>query len=512
MAMIATTAMTGGMFSHALPTHALETTSVYETTITQKKGSLTLHKYDLDKKPIAGATYSIYKVMSLDPSGTPDNFFGYSIEDDFKDVLKDVTPDALGNYSTSQLEALNKELADKAADLQAIQKGISDTDGMSKFPDLELGYYLVVETQAPNGYITGKPFLIAVPSTNNYQNGEQQGTEWVYDVEANPKNEQVSIDKDLADSSDGSVKVNDYVKYQVKTKMPSYDDSYFGNKEHPATFDIVDIMDDGLAIQKDAAHPIIVMLDDQVIAEGESTYTVTAENKSGEEADMIISFKEAFIKEHGGKDITVTYYAQVTEKAVQGQEGNENAVNLRYENKPGEITNSEKDTEKVYSFGIKVEKFTKEENTKALSGAEFTLLAENGKDVLGEATTDENGILNFPKIDAGTYYLKETKSPVGYTLLANPIKVEIIADVNAEGKATGTFTLKVDGNDITAEDGVFTTQLDKENGTAIIAVENQKGFTLPSTGGMGITIFLTIGGLGILGISVVMMKKSKKQA
>ena len=299
MAMIATTAMTGGMFSHALPTHALETTSVYETTITQKKGSLTLHKYDLDKKPIAGATYSIYKVMSLDPSGTPDNFFGYSIEDDFKDVLKDVTPDALGNYSTSQLEALNKELADKAADLQAIQKGISDTDGMIKFPDLELGYYLVVETQAPNGYITGKPFLIAVPSTNNYQNGEQQGTEWVYDVEANPKNEQVSIDKDLADSSDGSVKVNDYVKYQVKTKMPSYDDSYFGNKEHPATFDIVDIMDDGLAIQKDAAHPIIVMLDDQVIAEGESTYTVTAENKSGEEADMIISFKEAFIKEHG---------------------------------------------------------------------------------------------------------------------------------------------------------------------------------------------------------------------
>ena len=97
-------------------------------------------------------------------------------------------------------------------------------------------------------------------------------------------------------------------------------------------------------------------------------------------------------------------------------------------------------------------------------------------------------------------------------MLANPIKVEIIADVNAEGKATGTFTLKVDGNDITAEDGVFTTQLDKENGTAIIAVENQKGFTLPSTGGMGITIFLTIGGLGILGISVVMMKKSKKQA
>ena len=147
-----------------------------------------------------------------------------------------------------------------------------------------------------------------------------------------------------------------------------------------------------------------------------------------------------------------------------------------------------------------------------MSDAEFTLLASNGSDILGSAVTDEMGNLQFHNLDAGTYYLKETRSPAGYTLLAEPIKVEIIADVNAEGKATGSFTLKVNDKDVTTTTGEFTTQLDEESGTAIIAVENHKGFTLPSTGGAGISVFLIIGGIGILGISVVMMKKNKKQA
>lgn len=512
MAIIASTAMTGGMFSHALPTQALEISAAPETTITQKSGSLTLHEYDLDKKPLAGASFSIYKVMSLTPGGTLDNYVSYTIEDDFKDVLKDITPDALGNYSTKELEELGKELSDKAAKIDALQEGTSDASGTITFNDLSLGYYLVVETQAPSGYVSGRPFLIAIPSSDNYQDDGQQGTHWIYDVEATPKNEQVSIDKDIIGTSDGSVKVGDHVQYQVKTKMPDYDDSYFGNKEHPAVFDIIDTMEDGLAIQKDVEHPITVTVGDQVIAEGETTYTLSAENKTGEDPDMIISFKEAFIKENGGKDVTVTYYAQVTEKAVQGQAGNENAASLRYDHKPQEITTSEKDTEKVYSFGIKVEKFTKEEDPRALSDAEFTLLASDGSDILGSAVTDEMGNLQFHNLDAGTYYLKETRSPAGYTLLAEPIKVEIIADVNAEGKATGSFTLKVNDKDVTTTTGEFTTQLDDESGTTIIAVENHKGFTLPSTGGAGISVFLIIGGIGILGISVVMMKKNKKQA
>lgn len=509
---ITSMAMTGGMFSYAMPAKAFETSSVYGTTITQQTGSLTVQKTDSDKQPLAGATFSIYKVMSLTPGATAGNYTKFKIEDTFKDVLKDVTPDALGNYSTTALENLSKELSQTASSLIATKTGTSDASGNIEFKDLELGYYLVVETTAPTGYVTGKPFLVAIPSTNNYDNN-QAGTDWIYEVKATPKNEQVSIDKKITNESDGSVKVGDFVQYQLTTKMPTYDDTFFGNQDHPATFEIIDTMDDGLAIQNSTEKPIKVMVGSQSISEGSDTYTVTAENKTGDAADMTISFKETFIKAHRGEDISVTYYAQVTDRAVQGQEGNKNEAYLRYDHKPGEIAESDKDSEKVFSFGIKVEKFTKEAtNSKALSGAEFTLLGANGSDELGTAATNNQGVLNFELLDEGTYYLKETKSPAGYTLLADPIKVEITAETNANGKATGAFTLKVNDQEVTATSGDFTTKLDETSGTAIIAVENHKGFTLPSTGGEGITIFLAIGGLGILSISVVMMKKSKKQA
>ena len=125
-------------------------------------------------------------------------------------------------------------------------------------------------------------------------------------------------------------------------------------------------------------------------------------------------------------------------------------------------------------------------------------------------STGTDGIISFAKLDEGTYYLKETKAPQGYTLLANPVKVEIIANKDGEGKATGTFALKVDDKEITAQSGDYVTRLDQNTGTAIVAVENHKGFTLPSTGGMGIFVFLTIGVVGILTVSVVIIRKTKK--
>ena len=65
----------------------------------------------------------------------------------------------------------------------------------------------------------------------------------VYDVEAYPKNEIVTFDKTITDASDGSVKIGDYVPYQIRTSMPDYDASFFGNPT-PATFIIIDTMED----------------------------------------------------------------------------------------------------------------------------------------------------------------------------------------------------------------------------------------------------------------------------
>lgn len=147
-----------------------------------------------------------------------------------------------------------------------------------------------------------------------------------------------------------------------------------------------------------------------------------------------------------------------------------------------------------------------------MAGASFDLLTEDGK-VIASATSDEQGNITYPRLDEGTYYIKETKSPAGYTLLAEAIKLEIIANEDAQGRASdGTFKMRVNDKEIVAATGEHTTRIDQAEGKAIIAIANQKGFALPLTGGMGIIIYLMIGGIGILGISLILYKKSKKQA
>lgn len=292
----------------------------------------------------------------------------------------------------------------------------------------------------------------------------------------------------------------------IDTKIPSYPEEYFVND---VTFTIRDVMSDGLKIVNDGTHPVTVKVNDSPVTAGPTTFTVTAAEKTEQEADLTIDFEKNFIKDHGNKSVQVTYYAQVTDKAVMGTSGNPNKVYLDYNNAPGETDIAEGPDVKVYSFGIKVVKFTKDGGNKPLQGAEFELYSDELLSTkIGTATSDSSGNLSFPKLDEGTYYLKETKSPAGYTLLANPIKVEIIAN-EFDGVATGTFTLKVDGKNINATSGDYVAHLDQATGTAVVAVENHKGFSLPATGGMGIALFLIIGAAGIAVVSVIITKKTK---
>ena len=478
----------------------------------QSTGNLTINKTDADGAPLAGATFSVYKIMSLTPASSAGDYASFAVESEFQDALSGVTPDALNNYDTEAIENLISKLQ-TAAD-SAVADDTQTTaavTGTAEFSGLDLGYYLVVETAAPEGYVNGNPFLVAIPSTDNYNNSGAQGTKWVYNVTVTPKNSKISIEKKLGEDTagvenDGSVKVGDYVSYVIDTKIPSYPEEYFVND---VTFTIRDVMSDGLKIVNDGTHPVTVKVNDSPVTAGPTTFTVTAAEKTEQEADLTIDFEKNFIKDHGNKSVQVTYYAQVTDKAVMGTSGNPNKVYLDYNNAPGETDIAEGPDVKVYSFGIKVVKFTKDGGNKPLQGAEFELYSDELLSTkIGTATSDSSGNLSFPKLDEGTYYLKETKSPAGYTLLANPIKVEIIAN-EFDGVATGTFTLKVDGKNINATSGDYVAHLDQATGTAVVAVENHKGFSLPATGGMGIALFLIIGAAGIAVVSVIITKKTK---
>ena len=170
--------------------------------------------------------------------------------------------------------------------------------------------------------------------------------------------------------------------------------------------------------------------------------------------------------------------------------------------------------------------------------------ADDNGDLIVE--TDENGHGQFSRLDAGTYWLKEIKSPAGYTLLTNPIKIQIeptyndleVVQVKGSVKAD---SLKVDDgrqDDKYSHQGSSGVVSNKElagnnlivasapadentsylvqsaagvtDGVLHMAVENHKGFSLPATGGTGIILILTISAAGIILITVLLMKEKNR--
>lgn len=237
-----------------------------------------------------------------------------------------------------------------------------------------------------------------------------------------------------------------------------------------------------------------------------------------------------------GKYIIVEYTATLKQNAVVGLDGNPNVVYLEYSNKPdqsgsGDTGNTGKTPEDkviVFTYELDTTKVDGQDNTKKLEGAVFKLKNAAGKwavvdsnsKVTGWAdtegggstlTSDANGLFKVIGLDAGTYYLKETKAPSGYNLLSNEITVVITATTTngqtwTDGQASSALT-----NLAVTADGTAGTS-DTSSGIAGITVANNKGSTLPETGGMGTTIFYVIGAILVIGAGVVLITRKRMSA
>lgn len=207
--------------------------------------------------------------------------------------------------------------------------------------------------------------------------------------------------------------------------------------------------------------------------------------------------------------ITVQYYAIVKNDAPINT-AMPNKAWLTYGDKNTESNKSETET---YTYGIPVYKYTMKDSTKSgLAGAEFSLYTDDENAVgtilnfkntgneyryteeavgaKGTTTTlqsPEDGNFNINGLKAGTYWLKETEAPKGYNKLPAPIKIVI------EQNTDGTKTIK------------------NAKGEAIekVEVENKSGSLLPSTGGIGTTIFYIAGALLVLAAGVVLIAKKR---
>lgn len=218
--------------------------------------------------------------------------------------------------------------------------------------------------------------------------------------------------------------------------------------------------------------------------------------------------------------IQVDYSATVTSDAVIGTTGNDNKAVLTYGNNS---TTTESSTTKTYVWEMGVRKFANlggDDTNHALADAEFQLYKKDGdtqkyaKFVETSTTsvykltgwtnnateaikvkTPANGNITFEGLDAGTYYLEETKAPVGYNKLTAPITV-VIDRGTLPTVASQTISYTVKYGDTTADDHV-------------VRVENKAGTVLPSTGGMGTTLFYVIGG-GLMVAAIVLLVTKKR--
>ena len=334
----------------------------------------------------------------------------------------------------------------------------------------------------------------------------------------------------------GNFGIGDTVTYQLTSKVPDMTgyNSY--------TFKFTDTLSKGLDLK---AILSVKVGDTELKAgkTGDNTYLPTYTTNDNGTHTLTISFNEFYnnFKNRTGETITVVYTATLNKDAVIGMNPNTNKAVVEYSNDPKSdgTGTSEPSIVDVHTFDFTIYKYyLKDQNKTALANAEFELYKaneagdeadtsakinivdeENG--VYRQATADEAKVTGFTSakivsdddgkvlvkgLDAGTYYLRETKAPDGYNKLLSDIKVVIEANYDTTtGKLTKyTVTYTYNGKPITV------TNTDKSTSPEV-PVENKTGAQLPSTGSKG-ALMVTLAGIVLFGALTASKAFGKKKA
>ncbi|WP_426350700.1 SpaH/EbpB family LPXTG-anchored major pilin [Alloiococcus sp. CFN-8] len=485
-----------------------------------KKGTLTLYKqknvagggYNENNPVVEGAIFTAYKVASISSGGITSHIANKT----FTGTTQ--VDSALITLVNANAENLRKYISTES----------STEKGTYTFGEMELGIYLVVETQTPaNYYATTDAFLVSIPQTNT------SGDNWEYDIVARPKNNNITVDKSVTDANTkaDSYSIGDVVPFIVQSTIPMYSKdtyTYNTNKERTgistnatAIYYFTDTMSNGLTF---LPNTVKVTAGSSVLIK-DTDYIVTQEG-----AKITISLTNVALAVHAGKQIKVEYSATLNENA-KITDGENNSVTLTFTTNPqtGDKVSTTPVITKVYTYQMDVTKTFENNPTVDLTKVLFTLKNSNGNSIfakningvwtidtrvssIGNGFTDKLTLtkvgeepniqykLIIKGLEAGTYTLTEIATIPGYNLLKAPINIEVDETKDDKGAVvSGIVKAKVDGKDIISETGSFT-----------FTVNNTKGFELPQTGGMG-TWMYTLGGLFIMAASAVLMLSMRKR-
>lgn len=436
---------------------------------------------------VSGKTYKIYRILDIDTHDSNYDSVVYRVNNNWKDFIKSTGNEYFTNIDeTTGVVVVKKGLtSEKIADLAAAaktwlgnhdiaadgEKTATATDTSIQFTGKELGYYLL---SSSNWGTNNADAIFSLNSSNP-------------DVTVQEKNGKPTIDKKIIENNNpvdsNTAGIDDYVQFQITVNVID---------GQPSNYVIHDKMSAGLTFVNTTEHPVKVLLNNAEL--NASQYDIVTDiTKNHTDCTFEIKIHDNVLS--ANDKVTVTYYGQVNSSAVINGD-NTNEAKLTY----GTDGNStwEKTTTKV--FGFKVFKHAGTDTDHLLPGAEFrlyktvdetTYYAKFDNGLLTGWTTDatatgvtmtsnSDSALVLNGLDAGTYYLEETKAPDGYNKLTDPVTVTITED----GKVNETT-----------------------NGT--VYVSNNAGATLPSTGGMGTTLFYVIGG-GLMVAAVVLLVTKKR--
>ena len=450
---------------------------------------------------------------------------------------------------------------------------LTDKNGKTSVTELPLGLYLIVETKVPaNVHTTVEPFFVSLPMTDH------EGEAWFYDVEVYPKNQTniPDLDKlikqhddngklpyeDIATGSQGDIM--DYIFVSHLPKITS-------EATYLTQYTFTDQMDIGLTYNEDVSLYFYKTEEEarnhdkekaiQVWEAKEKLFKTEYQGETSGKSKMIITITKEGLEEINtklsNKWMVIAYSCTINtdDSPVLGDSGNINEVTLEWKRTNMEEIDMLEDRAKVYIFGLNIQKTFSDQKGKfqdvkfllqnKTDGYYLKAKGENGVYYITDqekGTSEkegtifnpgEKGNLTINGLEADTYILTEIATANGYSLLKEPMVIDIRSTVDDIIPSRTTLydilditnnpnkevietpgeraSASIDGTNTTMSEFHSETGIVSANGRVDIEVINNKTFKLPQTGGYGTWIFTLAGCEAALGGVVLVTRRSNKK-
>lgn len=506
----------------ALPAFAEETT--YSLTITGTK---------------TGHTYDVYQIFTGEISGTNNNTTGenngyvlsnvkYGKNYGGNVTVGDPVPE--GVLKTIKAGTADAFLASYAPAGEPF-KSVDSTDDNTVISGLPAGYYMVKDKNAVTGQDAATKYILQVVGDTTVEvksavpTVEKKVKENNKLVTGNTDDRIKDYTLDTGYNDVADYNIGDSVPFQLIGTLPERYDDYTTYK-----YVFHDTLSAGLTYNNNAKVYVVNGTDKKEVTSGfkvtSSTDTSTGKTSLTITFDNLKTINEVTKSSY----ILVEYTATLNNSAAVGLPGNPNEVYLEFSNNPnqggeGETGTTPKDEVIVFTYELDVTKVDGENADTKLKDAEFKLKNSAGKwaivDTDGKITgwagtedggttltSNDEGLFSVIGLDDGTYYLKETKAPTGYNKLDSEITLVVTATTANNQTWNGIANTAL--TEINVKVGEGTSKAgDVDKGTVGITVENFAGSTLPSTGGIGTTIFYVVGSILVLAAVVLLITKKR---